>query len=244
MQQNVYDNDVFYHSYIDLREKSTNFNDVLEIPAFRTLLPDLQQTEILDLGCGFGQSCSWYVSQGAARVVGVDISEKMIARAKQLYHQDKIEYQLRPIEDINFSADQFDLVLSSLAFHYIADFKSIVEKIYHCLKPKGFLIFSQEHPVATAKAVSNGWAKNEHGEKLHWMLDNYQDEGLRKQDWFIEGVIKYHRTTATIINTLIETGLHIVRVLEPTATAEAELRNEDLKQERRRPPFLIIKAQK
>lgn len=245
MKQNIYDNEIFYKSYLELRINSTGLNDVLEIPAFRTLLPDsLNHMEILDLGCGFGQSCYWYIYRGAAKVVGIDISEKMIFRARQFYQHDKIEYVHLPIEDINFPKEQFDLVLSSLAFHYVADFKNILERSHHCLKNNGFLIFSQEHPIATAKNVPNGWAKDEYGKKMHWILDNYNDEGIRKQKWFIDGVIKYHRTISTIINTIVETGFKIVKVLEPAAIEEAELINDDLKDERRRPPFLIIKAQK
>lgn len=245
MKQNVYDDEIFYKSYVELRINSTGLNDVLEIPAFRTLLPeDLTHMEILELGCGFGQSCSWYVSQGAARVIGIDISEKMISRARQLYQHDKIEYVRLPIEDISFPKEEFDLVLSSLAFHYVADLENLLERSYQCLKNNGFLIFSQEHPIATAKKVPNGWVKDEYGKKMHWILDNYNDEGIRKQNWFIDDVIKYHRTTSSIINTLIETGFKIVRVLEPTAIKEAEMINNDLKDERRRPPFLIIKAQK
>ena len=80
--------------------------------------------------------------------------------------------------------------------------------------------------------------------KMHWILDDYNDEGIRKQNWFIDDVIKYHRTMSSIINTLIETGFKIIRVLEPTAIKEAEMINEDLKNERRRPPFLLIKVQK
>jgi 2-polyprenyl-3-methyl-5-hydroxy-6-metoxy-1,4-benzoquinol methylase len=245
LKQNVYDNESFYKSYLELRINSSGLNDVLEIPAFRTLLPDdLSHMQILDLGCGFGQSCSWYVFQGAAEVVGVDISEKMISRAKQLYQHDKIKYVRLPIEDISFPKEEFDLVVSSLALHYVADLKNVLEKIYHCLKDNGFLIFSQEHPIATAKKVSNGWAKDENGKKIHWILDNYNDEGIRKQNWFIDDVIKYHRTTSNIVNTLIDTGFKIVKVLEPIAIKEAEMINEDLKNARRRPPFLIIKAQK
>lgn len=53
MKQNVYDNEIFYKSYVELRINSTGLNDVLEIPAFRVLLPeDLTHMEILELGCG------------------------------------------------------------------------------------------------------------------------------------------------------------------------------------------------
>ncbi|SFG79083.1 Ubiquinone/menaquinone biosynthesis C-methylase UbiE [Desulfotomaculum arcticum] len=242
MKQNIYDDPAFYKSYINLREKGNGLNDVLEIPAFRSLLPDLNNKDVLDLGCGFGESCKWYVSQGARRVVGLDISGKMINRAKQAFNDKRIEYVNMPIENLDFGPDNFDLVLSSLAFHYIADFKTVVDRICTCLRPGGFLIFSQEHPVTTAKKLSGGWVKDQNGQKLHWMLDDYGEEGIRKQKWFVEGVIKYHRTLSTIINTLTETGFQICKVIEPTATAEAEKQNKTLKEERRRPPFLIVKA--
>lgn len=75
VRQNIYDNDSFYRSYINLRENAAGLNDVLEIPAFRALLPCLSQMEILDLGCGFGQSCRWYISQGAERVAGDSMTD-------------------------------------------------------------------------------------------------------------------------------------------------------------------------
>ncbi len=207
-------------------------------------MPNLSGKDVLDLGCGFGESCKWYVSHGARKVIGVDISDKMIARAKRKFADERIEYVNKPIEDLDLGLHRFDLVLSSLAFHYIANFKELVERIYACIRPGGFLIFSQEHPVATAKKVSDGWVKDEHGMKIHWRLDNYGEEGVREQTWFIDGVLKYHRTLATIINTLIDTGFHIEKLLEPSATAEAEEKNNLLREERRRPPFLIVRAQK
>jgi SAM-dependent methyltransferase len=245
LPQNIYDNENFYNAYLNLRETSTGLNDVLEIPAFRSLLPDdLNNLCILDLGCGFGQACHWYASQGAEKVIGVDISEKMLARARRLYQDDNIEYIRQPLEKISFSQNQFDLVTSSLAFHYIADFKSLLEEIHLCLKKNGYLIFSQEHPIVTAKKLSNGWFEDDNGEKLHWIIDDYQSEGIRKQHWFIDNVIKYHRTIASIMNALIDTGFSIVKVLEPIATLGAERNKQELKNERRRPSFIMIKARK
>ena len=244
MKQNIYDNETFFDSYIDLRKNSKGLNDVLEIPAFRSLLPSLHDKEILDLGCGYGENCKWYASQMAKRVTGIDLSEKMIEKALELYADNKIEYINKGIEDIDFKEENFDIVLSSLAFHYILDFNDIIKRINNILKPGGILIFSQEHPIATAKKLANGWASDESGEKLHWILDNYNEEGIRKQNWFIDGVIKYHRTLSTIINTLIENNFSIVKILEPIATEESEKSNSKLIEERRRPPFIIVKAQK
>ena len=130
MKQNIYDNDIFYQLYINLREEGKGLNDVLEIPAFRSLLPDLHDKKVLDLGCGFGESCKLYVANGAECVVGVDISDKMITKAKQEFSDNRIEYVNQSIEDIELKPNYFDLVLSSLAFHYVANFTELVKRIY------------------------------------------------------------------------------------------------------------------
>ena len=244
MKQNIYDNETFYTGYKELRDKEAGLNEVLEIPAFRSLLPDLAGKVVLDLGCGFGKASKWYASQAAKRIVAVDISTKMIQRAKTEFSDDKIEYICTPMEEMNFAKDEFDLILSSLAFHYVKDYKALIAKISTWLKPGGCLIFSQEHPIVNAKKVSEGWFMNEAGQKLHWILDNYKEEGKREQHWFVDGVIKYHRTIETVVNTLIDNGLAIQTFLEPSATKEAEAENAILLQERRRPSFLMIRAVK
>ena len=87
-QQNIFDDEVFFDGYKKLRDQEVNANILFEIPALTSLLPDLEGKEILDLGCGFGEHCVEYVKRGAKRVVGIDLSEKMIFRNKlfQRYH--------------------------------------------------------------------------------------------------------------------------------------------------------------
>jgi hypothetical protein len=103
-----------------------------------------------------------------------------------------------------------------------------------------------EHPVGTAAQGRFVRAREcdsaEH--KAAWRLAHYSDEGERVSRWFVDGVVKYHRTPATMINMLIETGFRITRVLEPHATEEAEKQRPDLNEERMRRPFLFIAAEK
>src|SRR5438132_585639 len=87
--------------------------------AFRALLPDLRGRRLLDLGCGFGWHCRYAREQGAQLVVGVDLSEKMLARAKADTDDSAVDYRQCAIEDVDFRADQFDVVISSLALHYV-----------------------------------------------------------------------------------------------------------------------------
>jgi SAM-dependent methyltransferase len=80
MKQNIYDNESFFNQYEQMRseEKEKNANDLIEIPNFRSLMPDVKEKSILDLGCGAGESDIYFKSLGAKYVLGTDISENMI----------------------------------------------------------------------------------------------------------------------------------------------------------------------
>ena len=121
-----------------------------EWPALRALLPPLRGRAVLDLGCGYGWLCRWARAQGAARVIGVDLSERMLERARAETADAGIEYVRADLEDLAPPAGPFDLVYSSLAFHYIKDFAGLLINIRQALKPGGRLIFSIEHPIYMA----------------------------------------------------------------------------------------------
>lgn len=50
--QNIFDNEAFFNGYKALRDSDCNANDLIEQPAMRKLLPDLNGKTVLDLGCG------------------------------------------------------------------------------------------------------------------------------------------------------------------------------------------------
>ena len=77
-QQNIYDDEIFFEGYKKIRDNKINANNLFEIPTLFSMLPDLKNKRILDLGCGFGEHCKRFIECGAKRVVGIDISEKML----------------------------------------------------------------------------------------------------------------------------------------------------------------------
>jgi len=143
---------------------------------------------------------------------------------------------------VAFPAERFDLVVSSLAFHYVEDYAGLVRRIAGWLAPGGVLVYSTEHPIYTAVDPATGWALDSDGKRTHWALDRYADEGWRDQHWFVEGVRKYHRTMATLLNGLIDAGLAVERVLEPVPDEETLRRRPDFVDEHRRPTFLLVRA--
>ena len=82
MPQNIYDRPEFFDGYSRMDRSVRGLDGAPEWPAMRALLPDLRDKRILDLGCGFGWFARWAVEQGAASVLGVDLSENMLARAR------------------------------------------------------------------------------------------------------------------------------------------------------------------
>ena len=243
-KQNIYDDPIFFDGYMKIREKEDNANDLFEIPALLTLLPDLSGKSLLDLGCGYGEHCKMFINMGAANVVGVDISEKMLEVAHRANSDQKITYLNIPIEDIDRLEEQFDVVVSSLAIHYVESFSEVVKKIYDKMNTGGVFVFSQEHPIATAYSSGNRWTKDKNGKKLYVNLSHYCVEGERESTWFVNGVKKYHRTFSTIVNTLVEVGFTIERMIEPFPDAEMLKKYPQHDNLLHKPDFLLVKAKK
>ncbi len=241
--QNIYDNDDFFAEYKKLRENAINYNRLLEQPAMRFLLPSLSKKTVLDLGCGFGQNCREFISLGAKSVLGIDISEKMLAVAMKENAHENIEYLRENMTTVSKFCDKFDLIYSSLAFHYIEDFDALCSSVYRALKSGGTLLFSQEHPIVTAtKGGNHFYLKEENGTPYAYAFSDYAHSGERKIHWFVDGVIKYHRRFSDIINSLVNAGFTIDKVLEPYPNDEACALLPKMKKESIKPSFLIIRA--
>ena len=248
MKQNIYDDKEFSEKYDELRinQKGQNANDLIEIPAFRKIMLEVKGKKILDLGCGYGENDKYYKELGAKSVLGLDISTHMIEMANKHNKLKDIDYKVIAMEDINQINDKFDIVISSLAFHYIKDYNKLIKDIYNLLNKGGYLIFSQEHPFTTCikytENVQNGHTIID--EKYFGLFSDYNRPGIRTKEWFEKDVIKYHRTFTEIINVLVSNGFSIEKIDEPVASKEAIVKNPKYINQLDRPFFLIVKAKK
>lgn len=243
MKENKYDNESFFEQYSRMSRSVMGLKGAGEWHILRQLLPNLEGKKMLDLGCGYGWHCKYAVEQGASAVLGIDLSEKMIHKAQEVNADPKIEYQVASVEEFNYTAQQFDVVLSSLTFHYIRSFEAICKEVHGCLNQGGEFIFSVEHPIFTAHGTQE-WYRNANGEIEHWPVDNYFQEGLRCTNFLGEQVHKYHKTLTTYINGLLTNGFEILNVIEPQPDAEMLESVEGMRDELRRPMMLIVSARK
>lgn len=242
MKQNKYDEEQFFKKYSEMNRSRQGLRGAGEWSELQKVLPDFTGKRVLDLGCGYGWHCLYAAQNGAEYVLGTDISKKMLEAAAEKNSHEKIEYRCLPMEDMEFPDGTFDIVLSSLAFHYIKDFEPLVEKISRLIPPGGHFVFSVEHPVFTAYGTQD-WYYDQEGNILHFPVDNYYYEGKRDAVFLGESVVKYHRTLTTYLNTLLNNGFEIRQLIEPMPPADM-LDIPGMKDEMRRPMMLIAAAQK
>lgn len=245
MKENKYDNQIFFQKYSQMDRSRKGLEGAGEWHTLKPLMPDFKGRRVLDLGCGYGWHCIYAARAGAASVTGIDISEKMLRVAREKTAASgfaNIIYQNMPMEDIDFPEAGFDVILSSLAFHYVEDFQGLVDKLVRILAPGGTFIFSVEHPVFTSQGPQD-WYYDEKGKILHFPVDHYYYEGKRQAVFLGEPVVKYHRTLTTYVTALLSRGLILQALQEPQPPAEM-LDIPGMEDEFRRPMILILKAQK
>lgn len=243
MKENKYDQAQFFERYAQMNRSKEGLIVAGEWETLKRILPDLSNRTVLDLGCGYGWHCIYAVEQGAVRVVGVDISQKMIAVAQEKTPYKQVEYICAAMEDFEATAESFDVAISSLALHYISDFEVIVKKVHRWLKPGGSFVFSVEHPLFTSYGTQD-WYRDVDGTILHFPVDNYFYEGKRVANFLGEDVIKYHKTLTTYINGLLSNGFEVKEVVEPQPSELMIDTIEGMKDELRRPMMLIVSATK
>ncbi|MFK0683812.1 class I SAM-dependent methyltransferase [Ochrobactrum sp. BD67] len=240
MAQNIYDRDDFFTAYSQLPRSVHGLEGAPEWPFVRSLLPDLKGRDIADLGCGFGWFCRFAREQGAASVIGYDLSENMLERARRDTKDDAVRYIQADMEELELPEASFDLVYSSLALHYIRDFPRLLKTIHAGLRSEGRFVFTIEHPIFMAP-FAPGWIEDMQGQK-RWPVDHYAVEGERRTDWLAEGVIKYHRRLSTTVNALIDAGFSIHQLEEWRPSPEQIAAWPALSEEMERPMLLIVSA--
>ena len=249
MAQNIYDTPAFFQEYSQLPRSVHGLDGAPEWPTLRKLIGDIKGQRVLDLGCGFGWFARWSVKEGHARsVFGVDLSQNMLTRARELtvregFEEGVITYGVGNLEGLLLQETQYDLAYSSLALHYLPNdsLRNLLGQVFKSLESGGKFVFSIEHPVTTAPFDAN-WKTDQEG-RMFWPLNQYWDEGLRVTDWLAPGVKKYHRTVDTYLTYLIEAGFVLTAFKEAWEGLELRPKPEE-KGEAHRPYFLLIGVQK
>jgi len=204
-----------------IRSGKNTAHKFLEKPAMYKKLPNLKEKSVLCIGCGTGEECKHLKLLGAKKVIGIDISKRLIDFAKKSYPD--LEFKVMDMEKLNFPKNCFDFVYSSLTMHYVRDWTKTLSGVYKILKKNGVFLFSTHHPVKWGASVNRSKKKD----SCLMGYEKYKSGGskvfgdylnTRKIDdiWFNEFKVSYyHRPLSEIIRDILKSGFIISDFVEP-----------------------------
>lgn len=220
----------YYFKHVD--EKP--FNAYYERPGTLSLLPKVNEKNVLDAGCAAGWYTDWLLDHGA-EVTALDFSPQMIEMTKRRVGNKATVIQgdlNKPIDYLN--KESFDIIISSLTLHYIKDWDFVMNQFNRLLKPAGSLVFSVHHPFM---------------DYMYFDVDDYFEVKLLEDEWNTNGkkinVEFYRRPLHKIISPVVNNGFVIEDICEPMPTEEFK-RNapETYERLKKKPQFIFVKGKK
>ncbi len=233
--KNQYDTPEFFAEYAQMSRSLFGLEGAGEWSQLEPMIPELVGKTVLDLGCGYGWHCAYAARKGAAFVLGIDQSELMIREAQRRNAASGVTYHICALEDYAYPSEHYDLVISNLVLHYIADLDWVYRKVFITLKPDGVFLFNIEHPTFTAGV------RQEFSPDGTWPVTDYYYPGERKTNFLGHTVSKQHHTLTQIIMGLIHAGFQIEALEEAMPPVKWR---EQMPEEMKRPMMLLIRAKK
>jgi 2-polyprenyl-3-methyl-5-hydroxy-6-metoxy-1,4-benzoquinol methylase len=180
------------------------------------LPPSIQGARVLDVACGHGRA-SRALARLGADVIGVDISAELVAQARssETAHPLGITYCVADVADPDqwWDGAPFDGAACEMAMMDIDDLRGTVNAVATTVRPGGWFVTSMVHPCFPGnEAGLSSWPPEEsYFSEGWWTSTGHNPDGARIR------VGSSHRTLSTYLNTLIEAGFAVERVVEPPA---------------------------
>jgi SAM-dependent methyltransferase len=238
--ENIHEDTISIKSYEEMAKYYENFVDTkpwnayYERPATLSLLPDIKNLKIMDLGCAGGWYTKYLLDNGAD-VIATDVNKNMVEITKKRTQNNCPVIQADINNGFDFIKDcSLDIVLASLVIHYIKNIGNAFNEINRILKLNGEIIISTHHPLI---------------EFTNFKRENYMAVELLEDEWNMgDERIKvqfYRRPLSKLLQPLIDSGFYIENIFEPEPTKEFKDKlPEAYKRLLKRPEFLFIKGKK
>lgn len=225
------------------------YRNLVNTPAFLSMLPSVENLRGLDVGCGEGYNTR-KVAQMGAKMTAIDVSPTFIrhARDMEIAEPHGIEYHECCATELPFERNSFDFAIATMSLMDVPDFRAVLKQLNRVLVVGGFLQFSILHPCFVTRRFK--WVVDESGEyglkgeTLGALVGDYfeKDHGSPVGPYFVEEwtfsaapsevseaypkfrVPRYFHTLSEWMNGLVEEGFQLEKLNEPTIEDERVLR--------------------
>jgi SAM-dependent methyltransferase len=178
-----------------------------------TVLPDVDDLDVVELGCGTAYLSAWLAKRGA-RPVGVDVTPAQLATARRMMAETGIEFPLVEADAAvtGLPSESFDLVVSEYGASIWVDPYRWIPEAARLLRPNGLLVFLRNSTLVILCSPDEVPASE--------TLQRPQF-GMRRFEW-PEGGVEFHLPHGEWIDVLRANGFEIERLVELQAPTDAE----------------------
>jgi SAM-dependent methyltransferase len=184
-------------------DETSSFRAYYERPAVVSLAGDVRGLRVLDAGCGSGALAARLIARGAS-VTGIDLSAGLLRIARERLGPRVPLHRGDLSQPLPFGAGSFDLVVSSLVMHYIADWAPTLSEFHRVLTPGGRLVFSTHHPLMDLR--SSG--RDDY-------LGTFQFTEVWERDGRAMPMRFWHRPLRAMLAALRAAGFRVEEIAEP-----------------------------
>jgi SAM-dependent methyltransferase len=228
------------------------YRDLVNTPAFFSLLPPVDELTCLDLGCGEGHNTRLLAGRGA-RVAAVDIAESFLSAAAGA-DRAGISYLAGDGVALPFRTSAFDAVTAFMSLMDVADPERTLAEMARVLRSGGFVQFSVLHPLMAAPV--GRWVDDESGVRQARAVGGYFYQGPLTETWAFSAagqlrgkyppftITRARRTLAGWLTAVLDAGLVIEAIAEPCADEATAAAHPRVADTRIAPHFLIVRARK
>lgn len=199
--------DAISELYEEHRIYDPNPCDMIDFPLLKKLNLDLSNKKILDAGCGSGFFIKEIIKSFEPKeLIGIDISEKMLKLAKKrLKYASNITLKQSSVINTGLKPSSIDYIFSIVVLDYVEDVDKVFLEFKRILKKNGEAYVTVRHPVRNLSYLAKDGK------------DNYFEKGWHEEKWPGTGnmiVYHYYRPISDWINSIINSGLKLVKVIE------------------------------
>jgi SAM-dependent methyltransferase len=189
-------------------DETSSYRAFYERPAIVSMAGDVRGLRVLDAGCGGGALAARLGVLGAA-VTGIDLSAGLLRIARERLGPDVPLHRGDLGQPLPFGAGSFDLVVSSLVMHYIADWAPPLREFRRVLSPGGRLVFSTHHPFTDLRVSGSDD-----------YLGTFQFTEVWERDGRAMPMRFWHRPLRAMMAALRDAGFRVDEIAEPDPAPE------------------------
>jgi SAM-dependent methyltransferase len=197
---------------------------------------------VLDVGTGDGQVARLAASLGAD-VVGLDPTWNQITVAKE--RAGGPVYLRSGAATLPFPDASFDVVVACLVFEHIEEVDAAIAEVGRVLEPGGRFLFFLNHPLL--QTPDSGWIDDQilDPPEQYWRIGAYLREDLSIEEVEKGVFIPFiHRPLHRYMNALIDNGLLLTRMEEPTPPPGFLARAQEYTDAAEIPRLLFLRTEK